>query len=72
MEAISQKHLRKLSFEYEVDGKTLKRNAIDKKADECGTQWVLVETTGDRHAANKQWVELNFFKQWIIQMSAAA
>lgn len=72
MEAISEKHLRKLSFEYEVNGKILKRNAIAKKEDEYGVEWVLVKTSGDRHAANKQWVELSFFKQWLVQMGAAA
>ncbi|MEQ6166496.1 MULTISPECIES: hypothetical protein [unclassified Ekhidna] len=72
MEAIYFNQLMDLSVEYEVNGVMLKRNVVAGKKDEYGTMWVLVETSGDSHSANKQWVELSFFQMWLNQMGAAA
>lgn len=72
MEAIYFNQLMEMSIEYNVNGTLLKRNVVAGKKDEYGTMWVLVETTGDSHSANKQWVELSFFKMWLDQMGAAA
>ncbi|WP_425390846.1 hypothetical protein [Ekhidna sp.] len=69
---IASNELTHLSYEYVVNGKLIKRNAIDQKSDAEGNLWVLVETTGDRHSANTQWVELSFFKMWLVRMSTAA
>ena len=71
MEAIKSQVVN-LSFEYELNGRIIRRNAIAEKRDKDGKEWVLVETSGDWHSSNKQWVELSFFKEWLVQMSAAA
>ena len=61
-----------LTVEYQMNGSRIKRNVKAGKVDNYGKNWLLVETEDETGQANRQWIDMNFFKKWLGQVDQAA